>query len=97
MSAVKENSDRLESMWTRVPRKHHRLINPGPSLQGAGSVLAPVWIYGPDEDVGYRKSVKNPGKRIDLSGVMGQIKNVCEHAQGRLRAPCMLEGVPRFA
>lgn len=56
MSAAKENSGRLESTWPRVPRKHQRLINPRPSLQGAGSVLVPVWIYGSDEDVGYRKA-----------------------------------------
>lgn len=54
----------------------------------------PVWIYGSDEDVGY--SV-NPGKHIDLSGVMGRIKNVCEHAQGSYQASCMLAGVPWFA
>lgn len=39
----------------------------------------------------------NPGKCIDLSGIMGQMKNVCEHAQGHYGASCMLAGVPRFA
>lgn len=39
----------------------------------------------------------NPGKHVDLSGSMGQMINVCEHAQGCYGASCMLAGVPRFA